>query len=145
MHARPLLNIDSEELDRVLRKKHTRNRRNRLKRPGELSHDKIESVEQFESLFDDVIHFYDFRQGAANGSFPFQQDARKKSLSFGVIAMSARATAHYRRQFKRPADRCPNQHHWSPSDPHGHQRLFPVLRCAIAGGHCTFCTSAKCC
>lgn len=79
-YDRPLMAVTSEAVSEALRKKHTRNRLNRLKRMGEFSFRKIDDVAEFSAVLETAIPFYDARQGAAHDSYPFQQDQFKKDF-----------------------------------------------------------------
>jgi CelD/BcsL family acetyltransferase involved in cellulose biosynthesis len=80
VHKRPLIALDSNTIDAVLRKKGNRSKLNRLKRQGklELICDKLE-VDR-EAILDEIIELYDFRQGATNGNCPFLDDPNKRDF-----------------------------------------------------------------
>lgn len=85
IHRRPIMRIDEKELDATFRKKSNKSRFNRLKRLGELKFERITDSETFATVFDEIINFYDFRQGAVNNSFPFLHDRVKKPFHLDLM------------------------------------------------------------
>ncbi|MGH9403421.1 MAG: GNAT family N-acetyltransferase [Terriglobia bacterium] len=84
--ARPLLSTEpGNEIAEVLRKKKKKMRLNQLERLGELSFDRIRDPEAFETALDEIIPFYDFRQGAMYGAPPFASDALKKPFYMAMM------------------------------------------------------------
>lgn len=79
-HQRPLMKIDSEEIEKSFRKKSNKSRFNRLSKIGNLEFRKVSDITEFEDIFNEIINFYDFRQGAINNSFPFLSDPQKKAF-----------------------------------------------------------------
>lgn len=77
-HPRPLLRLDSNGLSKVLRKKNTRSKINRLERIGPLSCRQVTDKDAIRECLEAVIPLYDLRQGAINDSCPFTDDPRKK-------------------------------------------------------------------
>ena len=77
LHRRPLLELDCNKLEATLRKKGNRSKHNRLKRLGELSLQRIESIADFDLYMPKVVAAYDFRQGCVNGTSPFYEDECK--------------------------------------------------------------------
>lgn len=86
-HLRPLMALDSAAIDAVLRKKGNRSKLNRLKRRGELELvcDKLEMDR--ETSLDEIIEYYDFRQGAVNDSRPFLEDPCKRAFHLDWLAI----------------------------------------------------------
>ncbi len=80
IHQRPLMRIDHEDIEKSFKKKSNKSRFNRLKRLGEFEFKKISDMNEIATIFDQLVSFYDLRQGAINNSFPFQDDAQKKDF-----------------------------------------------------------------
>ncbi|GAA0369750.1 hypothetical protein GCM10009092_37540 [Bowmanella denitrificans] len=84
-HKRPLLKIDSEEIENSFRKKSNKSRFNRLKKHGELSFKLLHTRTELEQYLDAIIAQYDLRQGANNNSFPFLEDSAKKAFHLDLF------------------------------------------------------------
>lgn len=78
--VRPLLRLDEEKIGKVLAKKATKSKLNRLQRSGELIFKRLSSAADLERYLDQIIDLYDFRQGAVNDTLPFREDSRKRSF-----------------------------------------------------------------
>ena len=92
-HARPLLALGPEGgVEKSLKKKHTRNRINRLQRIAPLRFVELQSREEFERVIDTVADFCDLRQGAVNASLPFRDDPHKRE--FWLRLMETPGLAH---------------------------------------------------
>jgi CelD/BcsL family acetyltransferase involved in cellulose biosynthesis len=85
-HRRPLMRIDPEAIDSSFRKKSNKSRFSRLRKLGQLDFFRVTDPRQLEKVFDRLIEFYDFRQGATNDSFPFTDDANKKPFHMALMA-----------------------------------------------------------
>ncbi|MGH9344951.1 MAG: GNAT family N-acetyltransferase, partial [Terriglobia bacterium] len=84
--SRPLLSTaPGNGIAEFLRKKKKKMRLNQLERLGELSFDRIRDPEAFEAALDEIIPFYDFRQGAMYGTPPFAADALKKPFYLAMM------------------------------------------------------------
>ncbi|WP_210485789.1 GNAT family N-acetyltransferase [Microvirga antarctica] len=91
--ARPLLALGPEGgVEKSLKKKHTRNRINRLQRIAPLRFVELESREELERVIDAVADFCDLRQGALNASLPFRDDPHKRE--FWLRLMETPGLAH---------------------------------------------------
>jgi CelD/BcsL family acetyltransferase involved in cellulose biosynthesis/GNAT superfamily N-acetyltransferase len=89
-HPRPIIPVsDTAALTQYLQKKRSgksvRNSFNRLKRLGNLTLERIDTVEQLEPIFDQLITYYDLRQGGSHGKFAFQQDPAKKPFHLALM------------------------------------------------------------
>lgn len=89
-HPRPVIPVgDTAAVTEYLQKKKSgksvRNSWNRLKRLGNLSLEQIHDVEQLQPIFDQLITFYDIRQGGSHGKFAFQQDLAKKPFHLALM------------------------------------------------------------
>ena len=89
-HPRPIIPVgDASALMEYLQKKKSgksvRNSFNRLKRIGNLSLEQIRDADQLRPIFDQLITFYDIRQGGAHGKFVFQQDLAKKPFHLALL------------------------------------------------------------
>jgi CelD/BcsL family acetyltransferase involved in cellulose biosynthesis len=76
--SRPLLRLDPEAIQASRAKKSNKSRFNRLKRLGTLELRRVVDLDEFERVFDELIDFYDFRQGATYGVTPFRRDLLKR-------------------------------------------------------------------
>lgn len=89
-HARPIIRLEdpsrvAEYIQKKKSRRSTKNYWNRLKRIGELRLDQIHDAQQLTPIFDRLISFYDTRQGAANNSVPFLDDANKKPFHLDLL------------------------------------------------------------
>jgi len=83
---RPLMRLD-RRLEQSLRKRSNKSRLNRLRRGGELRFQRVRDREALEAVFDQVIAFYDTRQGAVHDSMPFSEDPAKKEFYLAMLEM----------------------------------------------------------
>jgi CelD/BcsL family acetyltransferase involved in cellulose biosynthesis len=87
-HRRPLLRFgDGSETTRSLGKKSNKSRLKRLEKIGRLEFRRLTDPKEFERLFDDIIHCYDFRQAALHGVAPFRDDDLKKRFHLAMMEM----------------------------------------------------------
>lgn len=89
-HPRPIIPVgDTAALTEYLQKKKSgksvRNSFNRLKRLGNLCLEHIRDAEQLAPIFDQLITYYDIRQGGSHGKFAFQQDLAKKPFHLALM------------------------------------------------------------
>jgi CelD/BcsL family acetyltransferase involved in cellulose biosynthesis len=75
---RPLLKLDPAAIQASFSKKSNKSRFNRLKRLGTLEFRRVVDLDEFERVFDELIDFYDFRQGATYRVTPFRKDLLKR-------------------------------------------------------------------
>lgn len=80
IYKRPLIDLSHPELPKLSTKKQFKENRNRLKRHGEVTYEKVTCIEQFSSIFDVLIDQYDFRKGATLNFLPFRGDPIKKKF-----------------------------------------------------------------
>lgn len=85
-HKRPILTLNLDEIEASFKKKSNKSRFNRLKRLGELNFREIKTSEDLDAVLDQLIDFYDFRQGATNASTPFRSDPQKKRFLSNLLA-----------------------------------------------------------
>lgn len=91
---RPLMTIrDIGNSTINLQTKNVRNYLNKLKRLGEVNFEHVIDRANLELVFDEVISYYDFRQGAINDTTPFHDDSLKKS--FHLELMQAKDLLHF--------------------------------------------------
>lgn len=83
---RPLIHLNADEIKASFAKKRNKSRFNRLKKLGTLEFRRITDPAELESVFDELIAFYDLRQGAVNHSTPFKQDANKRPFHSKLFA-----------------------------------------------------------
>jgi CelD/BcsL family acetyltransferase involved in cellulose biosynthesis/RimJ/RimL family protein N-acetyltransferase len=89
-HSRPIIPVgDLAALTQYVQKKRSgksvRNSFNRLKRLGNLCLEHIRDAAQLEPIFDQLITYYDMRQGGTHGKFAFQQDPAKKPFHLALM------------------------------------------------------------
>ena len=78
---RPLLALGGAGgVEKSLKKKHTRNRINRLQRVEHLRFVQLYTREQLEQIIDALADDCDLRQGALNASLPFRDDPNKREF-----------------------------------------------------------------
>lgn len=83
---RPLLRLDSEQIHASFAKKSNKSRFNRIRKLGALETRRVTDGAELHRVFDEIIDFYDFRQGAMNQSVPFRQDQFKQSFHAALFA-----------------------------------------------------------
>jgi CelD/BcsL family acetyltransferase involved in cellulose biosynthesis len=82
----PIMGLtDSEKLTAHLRHRDMKKSLNRLKRLGDVRLEPIKETTEFIAVFDELAIFYDFRQAAINGVFPFQEDPCKKPFHLALM------------------------------------------------------------
>jgi Acetyltransferase (GNAT) domain len=83
---RPLMKLgDGEKIGKSLKKTGNKSRLNRLKRLGDVRFEQLHTEAELAAVFDEIIAYYDFRQGAVNNSLPFQNDPLKKSFQLALM------------------------------------------------------------
>ncbi len=86
--TRPLMQLgDGENLRKSLKKSANKSRLNRLKRLGEVEFEQLHGVPALAAVFDRIIAYYDFRQGAVNDSVYFQADPLRQSFYLALMAV----------------------------------------------------------
>jgi CelD/BcsL family acetyltransferase involved in cellulose biosynthesis len=87
MVQRPLMDTrDVAGIQESLRKKRYRSRIQWFEKLGPLRFQRLESLEELDRYLDQIILLYDFRQGAAYGALPFQQDPLKRPFYRAMMA-----------------------------------------------------------
>lgn len=83
---RPLMKLaDGESIRKSLKKTGNKSRLNRLKRLGDIRFEQLHTEAELAAVFDEIIAYYDFRQGAVNNSLPFQTDRLKKLFQLALM------------------------------------------------------------
>ena len=72
---------DGERARESLRKESRKSCLNRLERLGKIEFAELTALEELDQVYNDIVQFTDFRQGAANGSFAFRGDHHEKRSS----------------------------------------------------------------
>lgn len=86
MWKRPLMELgDGENLRKSLKKSANKSRLNRLKRMGDVQFEQLHGSAELAAIFDQIIAYYDFRQGAVNNSVYFQTDPFRKQFYLALI------------------------------------------------------------
>lgn len=83
--SRPLLRLDPQAIEASRAKKSNKSRFNRLKRLGALEFRRVVDLAEFERVFDELIDFYDFRQGATYRVMPFRRDSLKRHFHLALF------------------------------------------------------------
>ena len=90
--SRPILTLDLENIKASFAKKSNKSRFNRLKKLGTLEFRHIKDSAELEQVFDELIAYYDFRQGAVNHSSPFREDRQKRAFHKALFAATPEET-----------------------------------------------------
>jgi CelD/BcsL family acetyltransferase involved in cellulose biosynthesis len=77
---RPLMRLMPERIEESLRKKGNKSKLNRLARVGEVRLERLRTAQALEAYFDEIIAYYDVRQGAMHDACPFRSDAHKRAF-----------------------------------------------------------------
>jgi CelD/BcsL family acetyltransferase involved in cellulose biosynthesis len=84
--SRPIMGLENEQgFIKSLMKKSNRSRINRLKKSGEIRFERITDPDNFSSVLEDVIGFYDLRQGAMSDVLPFKNDQHKRAFHMALL------------------------------------------------------------
>lgn len=86
---RCLLKIDENIVYAMFSKSSNKSRINRLKKLGKVEFRQISDINQIEQIFEEIISFYDFRQGAINNILPFQKDLNKRRFHYNLFTAAA--------------------------------------------------------
>lgn len=91
-HPRPIVPVGdaavvAEYLRKKMASKSIRSHWNRLKRLGGLRLEQIRETDQLAALFDELITYYDIRQGGAYGKFEFESDSAKKPFHLALLGV----------------------------------------------------------
>jgi len=78
--TRPLIELNEDTINQLLKKQQFRQNRNRLKRQGDPQLVNVTDEKQFESILDELATDYDFRQGAIYNRTPFKSNPLKKDF-----------------------------------------------------------------
>ncbi len=88
-HKRPILNINPNDIKASFAKKSNKSRFNRLKKLGKLEFRRLTDSVELERVLDELIVYYDFRQGAANQTIPFQEDPEKRKFHSSLFSSAS--------------------------------------------------------
>jgi len=83
--VKPLLRLDPVETRAWFAKKSSRDRFSRLRRLGSLEFRRIRTSAELRDLFDDIIAYYDLRQGAIHRAAPFGDDPARKPFHLALL------------------------------------------------------------
>jgi CelD/BcsL family acetyltransferase involved in cellulose biosynthesis/RimJ/RimL family protein N-acetyltransferase len=97
LEQRPLMRLDEAEIKASFAKKSNKSRFNRLKKAGSLEFRPIRSAAELDEVFDEIIVYYDLRQGGVNQVTPFRDDPRKKKFHANLFSQGedTRVTVTY--------------------------------------------------
>ena len=88
--TRPLMQLeDGSNLQKSLKKSGNKSRLNRMKRLGDVQFEQLREPAALAAVFDDIISYYDFRQGAVNDSIYFQTDPCRKPFYLALLEIPA--------------------------------------------------------
>jgi CelD/BcsL family acetyltransferase involved in cellulose biosynthesis len=85
---RPLMVLNAEEIKASFAKKSNKSRFNRLKKLGKVDFYRIKDITALNNVFDELIAFYDLRQGAINQSMPFHEDEYKRKFHVELFQLA---------------------------------------------------------
>ncbi|WP_186756392.1 GNAT family N-acetyltransferase [Echinicola salinicaeni] len=77
---RPHVELKEGVVRKLTKKKQFREDRNRLKRIGDLTFEQISGKDKINSVLEDLVVQYDFRQGAIHNRTPFRDNPQKKAF-----------------------------------------------------------------
>jgi len=84
--SRPIMALENEQgFSKSLMKKSNRSRINRIKKGGEIRFERITDLKTFSSVLEDVMAFYDLRQGAMSDVLPFKNDRHKGAFHMALL------------------------------------------------------------
>jgi CelD/BcsL family acetyltransferase involved in cellulose biosynthesis len=84
--TRPLMKLgDGSNLQKSLKKSSNKSRLNRMKRLGDVQFEQLHEPAELAAVFDEIIGYYDFRQGAVNDSVYFQTDQFRKPFYLALM------------------------------------------------------------
>ncbi len=89
--SRPLARLAPDEVEATPAKKSKKSRQtrfNRLKRLGDVSFRRLSQPAELEATFDELMAWYDFRQGAVNNETPFHEDPLKHRFHRRLFAVA---------------------------------------------------------
>lgn len=86
--SRPLLNITESVVKEMCSKSSNKSKINRLKKLGELEFRRINNRFELELVLEELISFYDFRQGAEHNVVPFRKDSDKRRFYINLFCAS---------------------------------------------------------
>lgn len=80
LHSRPLLILNGDDVRASFTKYEYKRRFHGIKKLGTFEFRQLMDSADLERIFDDLIAYYDFRQGAVNHSTPFRDDPQKRKF-----------------------------------------------------------------
>ncbi len=86
---RPLMTLNAVEVKASFAKKSNKSRFNRLKKLGTVEFHRLSDNTELDKVFDELIAFYDLRQGGVNHSKPFQEDINKRKFHAELFATAS--------------------------------------------------------
>lgn len=86
---RPILSFRNGNylVEHILRKRQLRNAQNRLKELGVVDFEQVNDPLDLARIFDEIIGYYDFRQGAIHDSLPFKNDPLKRTFHLALMGV----------------------------------------------------------
>src|SRR6185503_4922855 len=85
---KPVLRLDPAEVRASLALKKNKARFSRIRKLGDLEFRRIRTSAELNEVFDDIIAFYDLRQGAVNDATPFGSDPARKSFHLALLDLA---------------------------------------------------------
>lgn len=84
----PVINFNGTDPEKIFKRKHFKNKLNRLKRIGEVHFETIRDLNSFEISLDKMALMYDFRQSAMFNKYPFNDDPEKKAFLLELFRLN---------------------------------------------------------
>ena len=85
---KPLLLLDSTEIRASLETKKNKTRFRAIRKLGPLEFRRIRTSAELSAVFDDIIAYYDLRQGAVHRATPFGSDPARKPFHLGLLDLA---------------------------------------------------------
>ena len=82
---RPLMALSADDIEQSWRKKSNKSRLNRLAKTGELSFERVQSVDELQAILPEITRIYDLRQASISGEPPFLADPNKAALHLELL------------------------------------------------------------
>jgi CelD/BcsL family acetyltransferase involved in cellulose biosynthesis len=79
------IHLSQESVNQIFSSKRNQRSLKQLTKSGELKFTRITDPRLLDTIFDEIIAFYDFRQGAVHDRFPFLRDAAKKPFHLDLL------------------------------------------------------------
>ena len=85
---KPVLRLDPAEVRASLALKKNKTRFSRIRKLGDLEFRRVRTSAELNAVFDDIIAFYDLRQGAVNDATPFGSDPARRPFHLALLDLA---------------------------------------------------------